>query len=85
MQSLKWKSQIFSGCRRCFEELLSHFNDVEEAKQSYKDFTDTMQEAVEEAVYEQSDLLDIKALSLVAKQLCLSSHLAKRNAMKCPL
>lgn len=43
-----------------------------------------MQEAVEEAVYEQSDLLDIKALSLVAKQLCLSSHLAKEECYEMP-
>lgn len=78
------ESDIFPDVDAAFEELLSHFNDVEEAKQSYKDFTDTMQEAVEEAVYEQSDLLDIKALSLVAKQLCLSSHLAKEECYEMP-
>ena len=78
------ETDIFPDVDAAFEELLSHFNDVEEAKQSYKDFTDTMQEAVEEAVYEQSDLLDIKALSLVAKQLCLSSHLAKEECYEMP-
>ncbi|MBU5429043.1 hypothetical protein KQI22_03035 [Kineothrix sp. MSJ-39] len=77
-------ADTFPNVDAAFEELLSHFNDVEEAKQSYKDFTDTMQEAVEEAVYEQSDLLDIKALSLVAKQLCLSSHLAKEECYEMP-
>lgn len=78
------ETDVFPDVDAAFEELLSHFNDVEEAKQSYEDFTDTMQEAVEEAVYEQSDLLDIKALSLVAKQLCLSSHLAKEESYEMP-
>ena len=77
-------ADTFPDVDAAFEELLSHFNDVEEAKQSYEDFTNTMQEAVEEAVYEQSDLLDIKALSLVAKQLCLSSHLAKEECYEMP-